>query len=190
MDFNANNLWVFLTFPLLPLLLAFPFHQRPSASSPTPTSTPSPFPSAAGRAGGAPSRELITNLRAFMPTNCHVFSQVTAQLSRAQRHRSSFLRWLMEPETETPSASLAQCNCSWQSVQKGAELMNCLLSGVGEKSPFSICQFMASIAVKSERGRESERDRWGLHCLCKYACESRSPALLPLSEELCALETY
>lgn len=27
--------------------------------------------------------KLITNLRAFMPTNCHVFSQVTAQLSRA-----------------------------------------------------------------------------------------------------------
>lgn len=66
----------------LPLCLAFPFHQRPSASSPAPTPTPSPFPSAAGR-GGAPSRELITNLRAFMPTNCHVFSQVTAQLSRA-----------------------------------------------------------------------------------------------------------
>lgn len=53
---------------------AFPFHQRPSATSST------PFPSAAA---APPSRELITNLRAFMPTNCHVFSQVTAQLSRA-----------------------------------------------------------------------------------------------------------
>lgn len=160
MDFNANNLWVLPPSPSFqPLLLAFPFHQRPSASSPastpTPTSTPSPFPSAAGRAGVAPSRELITNLRAFMPTNCHVFSQVTAQLSRALRHRSSFQRWLMEPMT--PSASLEQCNCSWQSVQKGAKLMNCLLSGVGGKSPFSICQFMANIAVKYHREREGER---------------------------------
>lgn len=30
-------------------------------------------------------------------------------------------------------------------------MMNCLLSGVGGESPFSICQFMANIAVKSER---------------------------------------